>query len=262
MNAGLLLITVTLASAVEMVEAMTIILASGISRGWRSTLVGTAAALVLLTLIVVAFGPTLVKVDIDVLRIVVGTLLIMFGLQWLRKAILRAGGYWRQRDEAAIFNNQVTALSKAPGLLSGKFDPVAFTITFKGVFLEGLEVVMIVITFGLAASKDATIAVFGVTARGLTISAVAAAAAALIVGVVGAALAQPLAKVPENMMKMGVGLLLTSFGAFWMGEGAGIEWPGADAFLLVLLGVLGLATFALIGYLKRSKQLARLEVGT
>ena len=236
-----LLITVILASAVEMVEAMTIILATGLTRGWRSTLVGTVLALVVLTAIVAIFGQALANVPINVLRLVVGFLLLCFGLQWLRKSILRATGYVGLHDEKAIYGRNVMALEQAPRTQTTGWDGPAFVVSFKGVFLEGLEVIMIVISFGVPAGH-------------LGLAAAGAGAAALVVGIVGAALARPLAAVPENAMKMGVGLLLASFGAFWMGEGAGIEWPAADAFILVFLGLLGLVTFASIAYLKRGKE--------
>ena len=250
MSAGFLLIAVALASAVEMVEAMTIILASGITRSWRSTLEGTAVALAALAAIVAILGPSLVNyVPIDSLRLVVGFLLLIFGLQWLRKAILRASGFKGLHDEAAIYQREVATLSKAPNIMRGQRDGVAFAVSFKGVFLEGLEVVMIVISFGAPAGQ-------------LKLAALGAAGAALVVGIAGAALARPLATVPENWMKLGVGLLLTTFGAFWMGEGAGVAWPEADAFILALLGVLGLATFALISLLKRRKAQTATQVVT
>ena len=241
---ALLLVAVVTASAVEMVEALTIILACGLTRGWRSTIEGTAIALLVLVGIVVALGPALVLlVPIHLLRVVVGTLLLIFGLQWLRKAILRASGYKDIHDEAAIYEREVQALSKAPGLVRGRRDPVAFAVSFKGVFLEGLEVVVIVISFGVPAGH-------------LGIAAAGAAAAAVIVGAVGAFLAKPLAKVPENSMKLVVAMLLTTFGTFWMGEGAGIEWPLGDRFILVLLAGFSLISFFTIRFLTRSKRSA------
>lgn len=241
----LLLVSVILASAVEMVEAMTIVLASGITRGWRSTFEGVAVALVLLAAIVAVLGPALVNyVPINILRLVVGFLLLIFGLQWLRKAILRASGYKAIHDEALIYQKEVSILSKAsrvPGFMRGRRDPLAFTISFKGVFLEGMEVVIIVISFGVPAGQ-------------LQVCALGALASVLVVGVIGALTARPLARMPENYMKLGVGLILSIFGTFWMGEGVGIEWPAADAFLFILLGVLALATFALIVYFRRSKR--------
>jgi uncharacterized membrane protein len=244
MSIGFLLVAVITASVVEMVEAMTIILASGITRGWRSTLEGTAAALLALAAIVAVLGPALVNfVPIHLLRVVVGTLLLIFGLQWLRKAVLRASGYKALHDEAAIYEAEVKALSKAPTIVRGRRDPVAFAVSFKGVFLEGLEVIVIVISFGAPAGH------VGVAAAG-------AAGAALVVGAVGAVLAKPLAGVPENSMKLVVAVMLVTFGAFWMGEGAGIAWPGADFFILVLLGVFSVVSLVTIKLLPRAKLVA------
>jgi len=236
-----LLISVALASAVEAVEALTIVLASGITRGWRSTFEGAVVAILLLGAIVGILGPALVNyVPINVLRLVVGSLLLIFGLQWLRKAILRASGFKALHDEDVIYNREVKELTKAPGVLKGRRDPVAFTISFKGVFLEGMEVVIIVISFGVPAGQ-------------LGLSALAAGAAVLVIAMIGAFTARPLARMPENYMKLGVGLILTTFGAFWMGEGARIEWPAGDLFLLILVAVLTLVTIGLIAYMKRAK---------
>lgn len=241
-----LLITVVIGSAVEAVEATTIVLASGITRGWRSTWEGTAVALVLLTAIVAFLGPALVHyVPLNILRIVVGFLLLVFGLQWLRKAILRASGYKALHDEAVIYQREMNALSKAPKFLQGQRDSLAFMISFKGVFLEGMEVVIIVISFGVPADK--------VNPGTLQLCAFGALAAVLVIAIIGAFTAKPLARMPENTMKIGVGMILSLFGVFWMGEGAGIEWPLSDAFLFVLLAVLAAATFALIIYTRRSK---------
>ncbi|MSQ13926.1 MAG: hypothetical protein EXR47_07350 [Dehalococcoidia bacterium] len=241
---GFLLVAVITASVVEMVEAMTIILASGITRGWRSTLEGTAVALVALAAIVAVLGPALVNfVPIHLLRVVVGTLLLIFGLQWLRKAVLRASGYKSLHDEAGIYAAEVKALSKAPAVIRGRRDPVAFAVSFKGVFLEGLEVIVIVISFGVPAGH------VGIAAAG-------AVGAALVVGVVGLVLAKPLAGVPENSMKLVVAVMLVTFGAFWMGEGAGIEWPGADLFILVLLALFSVVSFIIIRLMVRAKGVA------
>lgn len=236
-----LLVSVVLASAVEAVEALTIILASGITRGWRSTFEGAIVAFLLLGAIVGGLGPALVNfVPINVLRLVVGVLLLIFGLQWLRKAILRASGYKALHDEAAIYQREVNELSKAPKFMRGRRDPVAFTISFKGVFLEGMEIVVIVISFGVPAGQ-------------LGLSSLAAAAAVLTIAIIGAFTAKPLAKMPENTMKLGVGVILATFGTFWMGEGAGVKWPGADLFLLALVAAFTASTLGMIAYLKRGK---------
>ncbi len=237
MSTPLLLITVIFAAAVEMVEATTVVLAVGVSRGWRPSLQGAVAALVVLAAAVAIFGPALIHlVPIDALRVIVGTLLLIMGLQWLRKALLRASGYLRQRDEAAIFAHERSAL--AIGTRSGSFDGTAFAVSFKGVFLEGLEVVMIVISFGASTGNLGT-------------ASLGAGIAALVVGMLGLALARPLAAVPENALKLLVSLLLTSFGTFWIGEGMGVGWPGVDWAIVWLLGIYAAAALVMVSALKR-----------
>jgi len=221
MSDAFLVLAAFLASAVEMVEALTIVLAVGLTRGWRSALIGVAAALVALAAVVAAFGPALTLVPIDALRLVVGVLLLVFGMQWLRKAILRASGYKAAHDEDAIFRRE--AEEAALTLRShGAFDPYSFTLAFKGVFLEGLEVAFIVVTFGSAQGS-------------IPLAAAGAGAALVIVAGVGALIHAPLARVPENTLKFAVGALLTTFGTFWAGEGAGVEWPGGDLALVLIL---------------------------
>src|SRR5205085_11340134 len=199
-----------LASAVEMVEALTIVLAVGVTRDWRSALTGVGAAAIALVAVVAALGPALTLLPINALRLVVGGLLLVFGLQWLRKAILRAGGMKSLRDEGAAYSKELDAARRAAASGSG-LDPYAFTVAFKGVFLEGLEVVFIVLTFGAGQHRVA-------------LAAAAAGAAVLLVAVAGMAVHAPLARVPENAMKFGVGVMLTSFGMFWTVEGAGSSW--------------------------------------
>ena len=212
-----------LASAVEMVEALTIVLALGVTRGWRAPLQGAAAALAFLVVLVAVLGPALAAVPIDVLRLVVGSLLLVFGLQWLRKAILRASGYKAQHDEEAAFATEVAA-ARAEGRTPGGVDRYAFVISFKSTVLEGLEVAFIVITLGVN--------------QGATWLAAAGAVVALVVVVtVGALVRRPLSRVPENTLKFVVGVMLTSFGTFWAGEGVGIDWPGAEASLVALVGL-------------------------
>ncbi|MGD0203512.1 MAG: hypothetical protein ABSC20_06360 [Candidatus Bathyarchaeia archaeon] len=239
-SAVLLFITVALASAVEATEALTIILASGITRGWRSTFEGALLAIACLAVIAGVAGTALIQyVPLYALRIVVGTLLLIFGLQWLTKAILRQTGFKAPHDERDIYDKQVAAHER--GILRGQRDSLAFAISFKGVLLEGMEVVMIVISFGLAnGSQDQ-----------LETAALAALAAVAVMTAIGAVVAKPLTKVPENYMKLGVGNLLTVFGLFWMGEGVGVQWPLGDIFLLVLLAIIVLATLGLIAYFKR-----------
>ncbi len=243
-----LLLTVMLASAVEMVEALTIILASGITRGWRSTLEGVAVALVTLAAIVSVLGVALINyVPIDILRLIVGFLLLVFGLQWLSKAILRAAGYQALRDEAAVYNKEVKTLSQSAGAMRGKQDSLAFAISFKGMFLEGLETVLIVISFGVPTGQ-------------LGLAAIGALIAALIIGIAGIVLARPLTRIPENYMKLGVGILLSTFGIFWLGEGAGIEWSSGDASLLILFIILVATTYELITYFKRRRKKISREI--
>jgi uncharacterized membrane protein len=218
---GVLFLAVFVACAVEMVEALTIVVAVGVSRGWRWSLLGAAAAVVVLGAAVVAVGPAVVHwVPIDALRVVIGLLLLVVGFNWLRKAVLRAAGRKAKHDEDAIFAETVSGLEAEPKPTGP--DWPAFAVAFKGVFLEGLEVVIIVLTLG-SASHD------------LSLAAVAAGAAVLVVGVVGAVVARQLSNVPENAMKMTVGLMLVSFGTFWVGEGLGLHWPGSDLALLPLL---------------------------
>ena len=228
MTALPLILTVFVACAVEAIEALTIVLAAGLTREWRSTFQGMAVALAVLAAIVAALGPTITLLPLTALRLVVGALLAVFGLQWLRKAILRATGYKSLHDEAGAYLREVTAAKAAAPSSRGRVhDWYAFTLSFKGVLLEGLEVVFIVITFG-ANQHDVGAAVIG------------AAAAVVVVAVTGILVRAPLARVPENAMKFAVGIMLTSFGIFWGAEGAGVSWPGQDAALLVLVPVVAL----------------------
>jgi uncharacterized membrane protein len=206
LNALPLILTVFIACAVEAVEALTIVLAAGITREWKSTLQGGAVALVVLAAITAAVGPAITDLPLTALRVVVGALLAIFGLQWLRKAVLRATGYKALHDEASAYLREVAAAEAAPTETKrGVNDWYAFTLAFKGVLLEGLEVIFIVITFG-ANQKNVGAAVIG------------AAAAIVLVTVAGVALKAPLTKVPENWMKFVVGVMLTSFGTFWGAE--------------------------------------------
>jgi uncharacterized membrane protein len=235
-TAAFLVASAFLASAVEFVEALTIVLASGITRGWRSSLIGLAAATVALAVIVAVLGPALTLIPIDVLRLVVGGLLLAFGLQWLRKAILRASGYKPLHDEDAIFARETAAARSAASEERAGLDWYGFTLSFKGVLLEGLEVAFIVLTFGS-------------TQGSIGLAALGAAIALALVVVVGVFVRTPLTRVPENTMKFAVGVMLTTFGTFWAVEGAGAHWPGDDASLpvvLVFVIVLSLASVALL----------------
>ena len=241
MNALPLILTVFVACVVEAVEALTIVLATGITREWRSTFQGMAAALVVLAVITAAAGPAISYLPLTALRVVVGALLLVFGLQWLRKAVLRATGYKALHDEANAYLREVTAAQEArKESRRSVTDWYSFTLAFKGVLLEGLEVVFIVITFG-DNQKNIGAAVIG------------AAAAIILVTIVGIAVRAPLTKVPENWMKLAVGVMLTSFGTFWGAEGAGVRWPGNDAALLVVIPVIALAAAACIFWLNSRK---------
>ena len=234
-----LVVAVFLASSVEMVEALTIVVAAGVSRGWRSALEGVAAALVLLGVLVAALGPVLVKVPLNPLRVVIGGILLVFGLQWLRKAVLRATGYKAPHDEDVIYARTVEEMSQSGEVRAGR-DPVGFAVAFKGTFLEGLEVVIVVLTLGA-------------TDHDVGLAALAALAAVVLVGLVGVVVARQLAGVPENTMKAAVGLMLVSFGSFWTGEGLGVHWPGSDLAIPVLVGVYGLVVGLLVVSLRRSR---------
>jgi uncharacterized membrane protein len=245
LNALPLILTVFVACAVEAVEALTIVLAAGITREWKSTFQGMAAALVVLAVITAAVGPAISYLPLTALRLIIGALLAIFGLQWLRKAVLRATGYKALHDEASAYLREVTAAKEAAReSRRGVSDWYAFTLSFKGVLLEGLEVVFIVITFGdnqhnvLAAS-------------------IGAVAAIIVVVITGIAIKAPLTQVPENWMKFAVGVMLTSFGTFWGAEGAGVAWPGNDAALLVLVPVIALMSAGYVFWLRSRSAAAR-----
>jgi uncharacterized membrane protein len=229
-----------LASAVEMVEALTIVLAVGVTRDWRSTLTGVGVAALVLAVIVAALGPALTLLPIDTLRLIVGALLLVFGLQWLRKAILRAGGYKAMHDEAAIFEQESEEARAAGTETKAGLDWYAFTVAFKGVLLEGLEVAFIVITFGSSQGD-------------VPLAAAAAAAAFAMVATVGVLVRVPLSRVPENTIKFVVGVLLTSFGIFWAGEGTGVSWPGGDVALLGVLALVALSSLGLVRLLQHER---------
>jgi uncharacterized membrane protein len=236
-----LLLSVFLACAVEAVEALTIVLAAGITRGWRPALQGVAAGLLLLAAVVAALGPALTVLPLKTLRLVVGGLLLTFGLQWLRKAILRASGYKDMRDETAAYQRQLAAAQAATADKRPLVDDwYAFTLSFKGVVLEGLEVAFIALTFG-ANQHD------------IPLASAAAVAAVLTVSAVGIAVKAPLARVPENTMKFAVGVMLTGFGIFWGAEGAGAEWPGGDAALPFVLAYVLLIAVSAVWVLRRRR---------
>ena len=248
MSAAFLVFSAFLASAVEMVEALTIVLASGVARGWRSSLIGVAAATVVLAAVVAALGPALTVVPIGALRLVVGGLLLIFGLQWLRKAILRASGFKALHDEDAIFTHELEEARGAARNQQVSVDWYGFTLSFKGVLLEGLEVAFIVLTFGS-------------TQGSIPLAALGAGAAVLLITVVGVAVRAPLARVPENTMKFAVGIMLTTFGIFWAAEGAGATWPGSDASLLAVLAFVIASSALLVGLLRRQKRATLVAAG-
>lgn len=226
-----------LASFVEVVEAFTIVLAVGVTRSWRPALTGAALALALLAALVLAFGPLLALVPITVLQFAVGLLLILFGMRWLRKAILRSAGVIALHDEELAFSTETAVLQRQAN--DRRADYLAGLAAFKAVLLEGVEVVFIVIAVG-AAHGQTLYASFG------------ALAAFILVMLIGLAVHKPLALVPENALKFVVGLMLTSFGIFWTGEGIGAAWPGEDLALLLIFAVVALAAFAMVGWLRKS----------
>lgn len=221
-----------LASLVEVVEAFTIVLAVGTLRGWRPAVFGTLAALGVLGFLVVVLGPLLGRIPLNLLQVVVGVLLLLFGMGWLRKAILRSAGVIPLHDEDAAFAAEAETLAKTATRKGGSLNWIAALTAFKAVLLEGLEVVFIVIAVGAG--------------RGLLWpAAIGAFAACIAVLAVGVAVHRPLSRVPENTLKFGVGVMLSAFGVFWTGEGLGVEWPGQDLALLVLAALFlatGIAT--------------------
>jgi uncharacterized membrane protein len=237
-----LFIAVFLACAVEAVEATTIVLAAGTARDWRSAGYGVGAALVVLAAIVAVLGPAVSDIPLRGLRAVVGALLLIFGLQWIRKAILRASGHKALHDEDKLYAKHLAEAESQQARRNGIVpDWYGFTLSFKGVLLEGLEVVFIVLTFG---TND----------HNVGLATVAAACAVALIAAVGFAVKAPLARVPENTMKFVVGIMLTSFGVFWGAEGAGAHWPGSDAALLVIIPAIALYAIGLVALLRRTAE--------
>src|SRR2546426_546066 len=240
------------ASAVEFVEAFTIVLVVGVTVNWRSALLGALAAAATLALLVATLGVALVQwVPIDALRLVIGILLLLFGLKWLKNAILRYSGLKARHDEEAIYEQNQAEL-RARGAIdasSSRFNLFGFLLSYKSVLLEGLEVAFIVITFGVSAATS-TVS----RSSGIASAALGALLAGLLVILVGALVRVPLAKVPENTLKFVVGIMLTTFGTFWTGEGFSLEWPLSDVFILVLAVLYLLASFILVMILRQSKQ--------
>jgi uncharacterized membrane protein len=245
-----LFIAVFLACAVEAVEATTIVLAAGTARDWRSASLGLGAALAVLAVVVAVLGPAVSQIPLRGLRVAVGALLLVFGLQWIRKAILRASGHKALHDEDRLYAKHLAEATGQQARRSGIVpDWYGFTLSFKGVLLEGLEVVFIVLTFG---SND----------HNIGLATVAAACAVVVVAAVGLAVKAPLARVPENTLKFVVGIMLTSFGVFWGAEGAGAHWPGSDAALLVIIPAIAVYCIGLVALLRRSGGSTAAPTGT
>lgn len=221
-HSGAVVAAAFLASLVEFVEALTIVLAVATVRGWRPALVGAGAGVLLLVVLLAILGPLLSQLPIGWLQLAVGILLLLFGMRWLRKAVLRSAGIIALHDEAAIFDEETKSL-QGDGVSRGPWDPIALVTSFKAVVLEGLEVIFIVIAVGSAGDT-------------LIPATIGAGAALVLVVAVGLVVHRPLAQVPENTLKFAVGVLLSGFGVFWIGEGAGLAWPGED------LAIVGLIT--------------------
>ncbi|MDT5081169.1 MAG: hypothetical protein QOJ80_5806 [Mycobacterium sp.] len=244
MTGSALFIAVFLACLVEAVEALTIVLAAGTARDWRSAITGALTGLLVLVVVVAALGPAISAIPLGGLRLAVGGLLLIFGLQWLRKAILRASGNKPLHDETLAYQ---TILIEARGASIARrplvADWYAFTLSFKGVMLEGVEVAFIVLTFGANQGN-------------IPEAVLAATAAVILVAVAGFAIRAPLSRVPENSMKFVVGVMLTAFGIFWGAEGAGAHWPGEDVALLVLIPAIALYALALVALFRRRAPVA------
>ena len=222
-HAGPTILAAFLASLVEFIEALTIVLAVGAMRGWRGALGGTGLALLVLLLIVLVLGPAMTRIPRDLVQIGVGTLILLFGMRWLRKAILRSAGVIPLHDEEAAYAKETAALRGLGGIVQG-WDRVAVSTAFKITIIEGIEVVFIVVAMGAAGP-------------GLLIPAsVGAVAALLLVVALGLVLHRPVAMIPENTLKFLVGVLLCAFGTFWVGEGMGLQWPGNDLAIVALNG--------------------------
>lgn len=246
-HAGPTMPTAFLASLVEFVEAMTIVLAVGAVRGWRGALGGTGLALLLLLLSVVVLGPALTRIPLDAVQLGVGALLLLFGMRWLHKAILRAAGVIPLHDETEAYAKETATLRSVGGMAAG-WDRVAVSTAFKITMVEGIEVVFIVVAVGAAGT-------------GLLVPAGLGALAALaLVVVLGLVLHRPVATIPENALKFAVGVLLSAFGAFWVGEGMGWEWPGRD-WSLAALATGFLATALLAVPLCRARSSTALHAG-
>lgn len=241
--------TAFLASAVEFVEAFTIVLVVGLTINWRSSLAGAFAAAATLAVIITTLGVALVQfVPIDLLRLVVGILLILFGLKWLKKAILRYSGIKALHDEEAIFEETMAEVRARGETITPRFEPFGIALSYKAVLLEGLEVAFIVISFGTSAANNVCTKTCGISS-----ASIGATIAGILVILLGAIVRAPLKQVPENTLKFVVGIMLTTFGTFWTGEGFGVTWPFSDLFLLILVALYLLASFVIITWLRQIK---------
>jgi uncharacterized membrane protein len=243
----LVLLATALAAAVEWVEALTIVLAVGLFKGWKAAFLGLALGLLALVALVAVFGVTITShVSIEAARTLVGVFLLLFGLKWLHKAILRSSGLKSLHDEAKTFEETKEMLEASGSSRSG-IDRVGVSTSFGGVFLEGLEVVFIVVALG--------------GLQNIPAAAIGAVAALLIVAIAGVMFRHPLTRVPENTMKYVVGIMLTAFGTFFTGEGIGVHWWGADLSLLPLIAVYALASIAFVQLLRRPVRVAAAPKG-
>jgi len=233
-----LALSVFLACAVEAVEALTIVMAVGQTRDWPSAMAGVGGGVVVLAAIIAGLGSALISLPIADLRFVIGILLVLIGLQWLRKAVLRAAGLKALHDERETYRAETEAAREAVRTPGASLDRYAFAVSFKGVLLEGLEVALIVVTFGADHHR-------------IGLAALAATLAVAVVVAAGLAVRAPLARVPENTMKFAVGVMLCSFGIFWSAEGAGASWPGGDAFLLAIIPAMLAASLVTVVSLRR-----------
>lgn len=238
-HAGPSIVAAFLASLVEFVEALTVVLAVGVVRGWRGALSGSGTAMLALLAIVAVLGSALTRIPLDTVQLFVGALLLLFGMRWLRKAILRAAGVIALHDEAAEFAEQTASLRRIGHIHHG-WDKIAFTAAFKITMLEGIEVVFIVIAIGAGGSGLLLPACLG------------ALAALLVVLALGIIVHRPLARIPENTLKFAVGVLLSAFGTFWFGEGIGVAWPGKDWSILALIAGFGAAAIITIPVCRRT----------
>lgn len=245
-----------LASAVEFVEAFTIVLVVGVTINWRSALAGALAATATLAIIIATLGVALVTyVPIGVLRLVIGIILVLFGLKWLKKAILRYSGLKAIHDEEAIYEETRAQVRARGEVIAPRFEPFGIALSYKSVLLEGLEVAFIVITFGSnPISTGAAPCTSSCGIGGIGSAAIGAAVAGVLVILLGAIVRAPLKQIPENTLKFIVGIMLTTFGTFWASEGFNYSWPLSDAFILVLAAIYLLATGVLVLVLRQSKQ--------